>query len=328
MAAPPRVKAHLSPMPTVPLHPFRCDRPARARPRFRSSATPRRTSLPARSGCAKTRPTCRPPRHRHLSRSSLGCGPLQVLRGPENPSGRPLPKESKVVGLTGDQQPSMPHTLSDTDKDIWAVPDVEVVCRSWEELVAALVRSDTSRWWIFRGMGDATWDLDSSLTRVLKRSTWPRSDGRAAERSAIGYFKQQARGELRDPPDNLNLVGWLALMQHYGAPTRLLDWTMSAFVACYFAYESQRTGTTPPSGLCRRSIAAGSPPVEARTRSTRPLSTRSGPRSSTRSHGQTSRIDDFASTFLQSLPGRCPCFRTGLTPEWWLSKRCSRPWAT
>ena len=122
------------------------------------------------------------------------------------------------------------------------MPDGEVVCRSWEELVAALVRSDTSRWWIFRGMGDARWDLDSSLTRVLKRSTWPHSDGRAAERSAIGYFKQQARGELRDPPDNLNLWGWLALMQHYGAPTRLLDWTMSPFVACYFAYESAEDG--------------------------------------------------------------------------------------
>ena len=122
------------------------------------------------------------------------------------------------------------------------MPDGEVLCRSWQELVAALVRSDTSRWWIFRGMGDARWDLDSSLTRVLKRSTWPHSDGRAAERSAIGYFKQQARGELRDPPDNLNLWGWLALMQHYGAPTRLLDWTMSPFVACYFAYESAEDG--------------------------------------------------------------------------------------
>jgi hypothetical protein len=48
-------------------------------------------------------------------------------------------------------------------------------------------------------------------------------------------FKRKGHHYIANSPKKADIIEWLALMRHYGAPTRLLDFTYTFFVACYFA---------------------------------------------------------------------------------------------
>src|SRR5262249_31112714 len=96
-------------------------------------------------------------------------------------------------------------------------------------------RSDSEHW-IFRGQRSSSWGLTCLLERLRDRYR-PTDTMRALEDKIVREFQRKAHHYDSRTPEYWNTLEWLAMMRHYGAPTRLLDWTYSFFVAAYFACE-------------------------------------------------------------------------------------------
>ena len=110
----------------------------------------------------------------------------------------------------------------------------EITVATWNEFVALSAELDG---WAFRGQQDAGWPLQTSLARYLQAYVPDRSSWRLREERAIRIFRRKAHNYLDNPAVLDNALRCLALMQHHGAPTRLLDFTKSPFVAAFFALE-------------------------------------------------------------------------------------------
>src|SRR6266852_2318631 len=111
-------------------------------------------------------------------------------------------------------------------------PGAVQVVHSWDELQRALENRFCGARWVFRGHRDARWPVCTKFERVcanIGRSKWS-----AVERHALRQFQRRLHQYATVIPDLDDTLEWLALMQHHGAPTRLLDWTRSPFVAVYF----------------------------------------------------------------------------------------------
>jgi hypothetical protein len=111
------------------------------------------------------------------------------------------------------------------------MPDTEVRVSSWDELMDQLFaeawqeplgRFRTTD--VFRGASTSGYELATGLARV--------GGSAELEDHMLRAFRRYAyRPELAQ----YSIWNWLALAQHHGLSTRMLDWTYSPFVAMHFA---------------------------------------------------------------------------------------------
>jgi hypothetical protein len=90
-----------------------------------------------------------------------------------------------------------------------------------------------SKRYIWRGQENSDWLLESALDRLLKK--FNRKERPLLRKKHLDSFRYSIRGRCNFLSSELSDDDCWALGQHYGLATPLLDWTISPFIAAFFA---------------------------------------------------------------------------------------------
>ncbi len=102
----------------------------------------------------------------------------------------------------------------------WDELQKELFAQSWNEKIGRF----RSRF-AFRGLSNKEYRLETTLMRLG-------GDYVKLERHLLRNFRKYAH---RSVVERDSVWHWLSVAQHFGLPTRILDWTYSPFIAMHFA---------------------------------------------------------------------------------------------
>lgn len=103
--------------------------------------------------------------------------------------------------------------------------------------IALLAQERTYAW---RGQNDASWDLSASLYREIRNEGGEVTEEQVRKREREILEEAHRWGLGRDLGPSATDMHVLAVLQHHGVPTRLIDVTANPMTALWFATEEHR----------------------------------------------------------------------------------------
>ena len=107
--------------------------------------------------------------------------------------------------------------------------------KSFREFQEIILEIPTERFILYRGQAQ-----DKTLLPKIARYSVP--DAEETEREMLEDFKRRSLHLIDTHPGNS--WDWLALAQHHGMATRLLDWTENPLIALWFSISSRQDETS------------------------------------------------------------------------------------
>lgn len=127
---------------------------------------------------------------------------------------------------------------------------------SWPQARDALLATiSEGRRILFRGQANSKWRLVSSLGRIVAKLREQQTGAKARAHDFIRKVEEKLVTEFEEACLRIPGVPRLsfenenervAYAQHYSLPTRFLDWTTSAYVAAFFAFDGLGTSVFGP----------------------------------------------------------------------------------